>query len=82
MAATQQDTTTPINANNQIYQGYLANLKDKTVAQMSADYASGVTYQQPGLTFPDITGAVMFIGVVAVGAVLILTGGIITLKRK
>ncbi len=82
MAATQQDTTTPINANNQIYQGYLANLKGKTVAQMASDYAAGVTYQPPGLTFPDITGAVMFIGVIAVGAVLILTGGIITLKRK
>ena len=82
MAATQQDTTTPINSSNQIYQGYLANLQGKTVAQLASDAAAGVTYKQPGLTFPDITGAVMFIGVIAVGAVLILTGGIITLKRK
>jgi hypothetical protein len=82
MQATQQDTTTPINANNQIYQGYLANLKGKTVAQMTADAASGVTYQQPGFTLPDVPGALMFLGVVAVGLVLILTGGIVTLKRK
>lgn len=31
---------------------------------------------------PDIPSALMFLGVIAIGLVLILTGGIITLKRK
>jgi hypothetical protein len=57
MQATGQDPNKPIDPANQIFQGYAANLRGKTVGQMSSDAAAGVTYNQPDL-FSGIAGAI------------------------
>lgn len=84
MKATGQDTTTSINPSNQIYQGYLANLKGKTVASMSADYQAGTTYQQPGFTLPipDVQTAITFLAIILVGVAFLGLGGLIALRKK
>jgi hypothetical protein len=75
MQALGQDPNSPINASNQIYQGYLANLRGKTVGQMAADYSSGTTYGAPDL-FSGVAAAIAGLPA-AIGAALgpLLIGG-------
>lgn len=75
MKATGQDPGRSIDAGNSIYQGYLANLRGKTVAQMSSDYAAGTTYQAPDpiTAVANAIGAIpgQLVALVIPGAVLI-----------
>jgi hypothetical protein len=78
-AAVTKDIQSAIPQNSPFYTG-VGSIIGSTSAVWPA--ASGASTVSNALTSLDVPGALTLIGVIAVGAVLILTGGIITLKRK